>query len=464
MRTVFLVDTFGAVGQEGDVLAVRADRSSIAMPAAARKYQRFTWREDDLPRWTDPEAVRARGKRVRDALRAHAGLVPILDHLVHLPVGKTEPIFVRLAAGHAEMIPWETLCNADDEFMALDARWPIGRISDAADGQSHPACPLQLPVRMMAVISAFNVRGQKKEWEVLAKSVSEARQAGLPVTLHVLVGDAETRAAVQKSIDQGMPDVTIAGIEQTPTRMVQDIVAFAPHLLHFFCHGHAGSAGAEPSLELATNADYLDPEVKVGSVRLRVKQLNGVLAMQSTWLLTLNCCSSGAASTELTSIAHQAVASGFPAAVAMIEPVDARDAHEFTRTFYRALFVDLHRAAAALAGKAVGEMVDFEFAPAMHHARSAICDLHDGDAPNARQWVLPVLYVRGVEPLRLQRTPAVAPGAADDPLQQRLRVVGQWLQQVRESLDEEGRREVMQRMLHGIPEALWPNVDGMFGP
>ncbi len=464
MRTVFSVDAFGAFGQERDQLVVRADRSSIAVPQAGRKYQAFTLTPEDLPDWNEPDCVRVRGAKVRDALRAHAGLAPILDHLANLPVGRTEPIFVRLAAGDAELIPWESLCDAKNEFMALDPRWPIGRISDADDGQSHPACPLQLPVRLMAIISALGVAGQKKEWEVLATAVNEARQAGLPVIVKVLAGNADTFAAVQKSIAHGMLDVTVSGIEQTPTRLVQEIVAFAPHLLHFFCHGHAAIAGEEPSLELATATDYLDNEVKTGSVRLRVKQLNGVLAMQSTWLLTLNCCSSGTAKAELASIAHQAVAAGFPAAVAMLEPVDANDAHEFSRTFYRSLLADLRSAVASLAGAVGGASVEFEFSPSMHQARNAICDRHLGDASNVREWVLPVLYVRGVEPLRFQRPHAAPPTGTEDPHQQRLRVVAQWLQQVRESLDVEGRREVMQRMLQGIPESMWPSVDGVFGP
>ena len=191
-----------------------------------------------------------------------------------------------------------------------------------------------------------------------------------------------------------------------------------------------------------------------------------LVALPNPWLVTLNCCASAAASSELLSLAHQVVSAGFPAAVAMIEPVDASDAHEFTRSFYRCLFADLLRASQQLqqrgAGVGAPRRVPFEFTHAMHQARSAVCDLHGGDAPNARQWVLPVLYVRGVEPLQFDAPPAV-PQSQSAELTQRAQIVAGWLQQVRESLDEAGRLEVMQQLLEQVPARFWPDVNGQFG-
>ena len=41
--------------------------------------------------------------------------------------------------------------------------------------------------------------------------------------------------------------------------------------------------------------------------------------------------------------------------------------------------------------------------------------------------------------------------------------VAGWLQQVRESLDEAGRLEVMQQLLEQVPARFWPDVNGQFG-
>jgi hypothetical protein len=198
-------------------------------------------------------------------------------------------------------------------------------------------------------------------------------------------------------------------------------------------------------------------------VRIRTRQLSDMLeALTNPWLVTLNCCSGAAAGTELLSLASQVVAAGFPAAVAMIEPVDAGDAYEFTRAFYRSLFADLKAADTELkrlAGGAAPARVPFEFARAMHDARTAVCDLHGGDAPNQRQWVLPVLYVRGIEPLEFQPPPPMAEAEAVD-YKQRARIIAAWLQQVRETLDEAGRLDIMERSLVNVPRTFWPDVNG----
>lgn len=463
-RTVLAIDALGEVDPNGsDVMMVKAERAAIDVQAA-RKYRRLNLSTSQLPDWAAPDGVRERGLLVRKALCAHPGLVTIFDHLALTPAGQMQPLFLKLSAGDAEQIPWETLCDGQGEFLALDKRWPIGRVTDPLNGRSRPPAVLCLPVRLLALISAYGVESQKNEWKALAGAVQEARNAGLDVKVRVLVADAATQKEVQKSIAAGMTDLEFAGIDSTAARVVQDIVGWQPNVLHFFCHGHAGSLPADQSLELATVQDMLKPGQ--GSVRIRTRQLSDMLeALTNPWLVTLNCCSSAAASAELLSLASQVVGAGFPAAVAMIEPVDASDAYEFTRAFYRALFADLKTAHAelkALAGGAAVARVPFEFARAMHEARTAICDLHGGDAPNQRQWVLPALYVRGVEPLEFQPPPPMSEGAAVD-YKQRARVVAAWLQQVRETLDEAGRREVMEQSLATVPHAFWPDVNGNLG-
>lgn len=444
-------------------MMVKAERATINVDAA-RKFRRLALSLQKLPDWTLQDGVRVRGKHVREALYTHPGLVPILEHLAQTPNGQVKPLFMKLAAGDAEMIPWEAMCWLAGDFMALDQRWPIGRVSEPLAGAGFPAAVFKLPVRMLVVISAYGIAGQKQEWAALEKAVVEARNSGLALELKVLVGEAATHAAVQSSIAAGLADVELAGLDSGPARLVQEIVGWQPNIVHFFCHGHAGSMPSDQCLELATAADFLG-QVGQGSVRLHGRHLTDMLsALTNPWLLNLNCCSGGAGAADCVSLANQMAGAGFPAVVAMLEPVDAGDAHEFTRGFYRSLFRTLLRASTDLAAKAAaapGARVDFEFAQVMYEARNAICDRYGGDAPNRREWVLPVLYVRGVEPLQFVQPPAM-PDQQVNEYKQRARIVAAWLQQVRETLDAEGRREVMQSSLGDVPPEFWPDVEGNF--
>ena len=128
-------------------------------------------------------------------------------------------------------------------------------------------------------------------------------------------------------------------------------------------------------------------------MKIRTQQLVSVGQLLSDpWLMTLNCCSSGQATKQLQSMAHQVVSAGFPAAVAMLEPVATKDAHEFTRSFYASLFGGLRRAADTLVRN---PSVEFEWVEPMYAARAAVCDLHQGAAADSREWALPVLYLPG---------------------------------------------------------------------
>lgn len=459
MRTILAVDSLGGfdpvTGEE--LMMVKADRAPI-MVQEAMKYRSFKLSPNSLPAWETPNAVRERGRMLRQELRKHPGIATILDNLAHSPLDQVQPIYVKLSEGDAELINWETLCDDNDAFLALDQRWPIGRISDPMSGQSRPPAVLRKPVKVLAVISAYGVNGQKKEWEMFRQAAQVARDAGLDIRLRLLVGDEDTRSAVDAAIAEGLDWVEVSHIENTGARVIQDIIAWAPNVLHFFCHCSAGSTPSEQALELATTSDYLDPGASGGSVKIRARQLADMsLTLANPWLLTLNCCSSGQATKELQSIAHQVVSAGFPAAVAMLEPVDTRDAYEFTRAFYPALFADLLSAANVLVKQ---PLVPFEWTRSMYEARMAICDLHGGDAPNAPEWTLPVLYVRGVEPLQFASSPADVHEKADD-FKLRARLVAEWLQTVREETSER-RLAVIQSVLADVPKSYWPNIDGNF--
>jgi hypothetical protein len=457
MRTVLAIGRSVSPDTGTSSMVVCAERATIQLTQLARTHYPFPLDVNALPLWSDPDAVRSRGEQVRQALRAHPGLIPLLDHLAHAQRGQSQPLFIKIPENTAEGVPWETLCDANGAFLALDTRWPIGRISEPEDVSPRPIPTLNVPIKLLAVISAYGIQRQENEWDALEQALNSARTNGLPVETLVLTGDPDTVAAVQASINNGMTGLRVSGVADAAT-LVQDIVSFQPRLLHFFCHGHADPISAGQCLEVATASDFLGHTGK-GSVRVQVSQIEDMLrVLDDPWLLTLNACSGAAASGTLGSIAHQAVKAGFPTAVAMVEPIDAADAHVFTRVFYGAALTDLKTLHSQLQSQPIGNSVPFEFVRALHAAREAICQRHLGNAANARQWTLPALFVRGTDPLRMQRSVA----AVDSDAQQRLRVTAQWLQVVDGTLDEAARLQVMHRLLSGIPQSEWPDVRGTF--
>jgi hypothetical protein len=457
MRSVLSVDRVGMIdpntGAELMIVKVARAPFNVATTAFPLKLSAGV-----LPSWDTANAVRERGRLVRESLRTNPAVATLLDRLEQTPVGDVQPLYVAISEGEAEQITWETLCDTQDEFVALDPRWPIGRISDPVAGRSQPPALLRPPMRVMVVISAFKVKGQQREWELFRAAATKARSDGLEVRLKFLVAETPLRAAIDKAIaDDGLEWIEVAHIEKTSSRVIQEITDWKPNVLHFFCHGI--SDDADQSLELATAADYATPGTASGSVRIRTQQLvNLGQLLSDPWLLTLNCCSSGQAAKELQSMAHQVVSAGFPAAVAMLEPVESNDAHEFTRSFYSSLFAGIRRAATKLANQ---PRVEFEWVEPMYAARTALRDLHQDNPANCREWALPVLYVRGIEPFAFTQ-PASSAHQDDGDHKLKVRLVAQWLLSVRAEMPEAERRAIMESVLAAVPRELWPNLDGTF--
>jgi hypothetical protein len=457
MRSVLSVDRVGMIDPAtgAELMIVKVARAPFAVATTAFPLKLTP---GGLPPWDSANAVKERGRLVRESLRTNPAVAALLDRLEQTPMGDVQPLYVVIAEGEAEQITWETLCDRQDEFVALDPRWPIGRISDPVAGRSHPPAVLHQPVRVMAVISAFKVKGQQREWETLRAAAAKARADGLDVRLKFLVAEDSLRTVIDTAIAEGGLDwIEVSHIEKTAQRVVQEITDWKPNVLHFFCHGI--SDDTEQALELATAADYATPGTPAGSVKIRTQQLvNLGLLLSDPWLLSLNCCSSGQAAKELQSMAHQVVSAGFPAAVAMLEPVASSDAHEFTRSFYASLFRGFRRAADALVNT---PRVEFEWVEPMYAARAALRDLHQDAPANSREWALPVLYVRGIEPFSFTQPPARPPKDESDH-KLKARLVAQWLLSVRADMPEDERRAIMQSVLAGVPKDLWPQVDGTF--
>ena len=460
MRTVLTVDATGEFDPvlNTEKMMVKIERHSVQIPAMTNT-RPLNLSRPQMPDWSSPNAVVERGRMLRQALRDHAGIAGVLDSLAGAPPGNVCPIYVKLNEGDAELITWEALCDVHDAFVALDRRWPIGRITDPASTRARNTPLFRFPVRLLAVISARGIAGQEREWKHLRDAVRDARAAGLDIQLRVLVGEAQLFAAISNEIAQGLLWAEVQGIKATGAQVLADIKRWKPNIVHFFCHGRSDASGQH--VELATASDFSDPLAVQGSVALSVDQLANLgIELDNPWLMALNCCESAQASDDLMSIAHQVVSSGFPAAVAMLEPVDASDAHEFTRAWYGSLFAELESVAEGLA---LAPSVEFEWACVMHDARVAINQLHGGDAANRKEWALPALYVRGVDPMHFDRPPQ---GESEEDSLRHLttaRTVAGWLGSVRDSMPEVKRRAVMTEALVGVPQQYWPNVDGTFG-
>jgi hypothetical protein len=464
---VLCLDQYGDIDANtgAQAMVLKVDMSPF-VNAEAKKFQLFKLAPQDLPSWRTPNGVVERGRRVKAELDKHPGVRTVLAQLWAVPPGQLSPIFIKLSRGDAELLTWETLCNEQDKFVALDRRWPIGRISVPRSGYGRPPAAFREPIRMMVVISALGIHQQVKEWTLIHAEAENASALGLNIRLRVLCADPQTRTAVDQTIANGANWIEVAPIGTTPQRILQDIGKWSPNILHFFCHGV--SSDDEQFIELATASDYLDNQATAGSVRIPTEQLVDLSGqLTNPWLLTLNCCSGGQAAGELQSIAHQVVAAGFPAAIAMLEPVNASDAHEFTRAFYSSLFTKLDNVRQRLNEKAV--RVSFEWAEPLFDARTAISDLHAAGPKSSPEWAVPVLYVSGIEPMHFERPPNLG-GAAALPVSEvsagdfklRARLVAEWLALIKETMTASQREAVMKEVLSNVPKNYWPTVDGTF--
>ena len=455
-RTVLAIDLL-----DREKFIIRAVRAPFNI-AGAQNPQSLPLLPADLPSLDTAAAVRARGTCIRDAMRQHAGVSKLLDRLGEAAQGELAPLFVMLPPSEAESICWEVLCDGNGRFVALDRRWPITRIIDPLSGSERPRSVLQLPVRLMAVVSAIGIDSQRKEWEQLRKAIVDARAGGLEVAAKVLVGEHGLRAAIDQEIAAGLAGVEVGAIEETSERLTQAIRQWKPNLLHFFCHGHADVNGQR--LELATANDYLQHAAGAlpggtGSVGVTIEELEALGAeLGDAWLMVLNCCSSGQAERGLQSMAARIVSAGVPAVVAMMEPVDAHDAYEFTRAFYPAVFDVLKAASDELKQK---QDVVVEWAPAMYYARRAISQLDGRDAESSHEWSLPVLYVRGIDARGFTRADGASPAQLQE-YRVQADVTAKWLRTAGQQLDEAQRRDILERVMAGVPRNLWPTADGRF--
>lgn len=436
-----------------------------------------------MPPWGTPSAVKAHGTTIWSKLTSHPPVEAALQKALDVANG-TNPIYFLVNAEEAERLAWESLCDTKGTFLALDQRWPIGRIAESL--VDRPSAPHEFgpPLRVLAALSALQVDATV-QWRKLRDSARKAVDAGLPVNLLVLVGQEELQEAIQQEIDTRTlaMDVRVRAMPLDLVGFEGQLKEFRPHLLHFFCHGKAEFGNAE--LHLGTINDWTQ-KASVASLRLPLEKLRFFPSLQRVWLVVLNCCSSAQPAGELHSLAHNLVAGGVPAAVGMVEPVGAADADDFTETFYEGVFDILAQAFKALPGT----RIEVDWSAAMWRPRDRLAR---GKADDVRQWLVPALYTQ-MEPFHVILTdgrgprpgpppPPVAPPAAGAPpgpepmmpapegaageieeaVLRRLRseTVAGMLRSLPPETPVETRAEIL-KLLDDLPAELRPDEEGLF--
>jgi len=340
-----------------------------------------------LPRLGPPDGVRQYGQELFRALAAHQAIQEALEDAVNRP--ESTPIFFYCTAPDAERLAWETLCNDGGDFLALHRQRPIGRWADSLLGGGSEIIPWQPPLKILAILSAMPYPAEP-EWQGLLEAVRRARSDQFPIELRALVGEEGLLRSIQNLDD---PWVSAAPVPQIPVDLVMEIEDFGPQILHFFSHGTA--AYGHPSLELGSLRDWGlkdRPDADVdshGSVRIDVGDLTGSNLTQGAWLVTLNCCEGARASEEVHSLAHALVSGGVGAAVGMLEPFDANDAHEFCQRLYPAVLDHIRE---QVVDAQVGGTFQIDWAGCLYPPRKALSQGDDGDPGGVRRWALPVLY------------------------------------------------------------------------
>jgi CHAT domain len=327
------------------------------------------------------------GTYIITKLSEHPAVPDALRAALAAQTGTQEPVLIR-AAPQAEDVPWETLF-AGGCFLALDPRWPIGRMS-TQDTRAEPR-EFRPPLRVMAVLAAAGVDAEP-QWAELREAL---RVLPFEVTVRVLAAQ-DTLLAAAKAGNPANLMVTAERVQPGLDLPVQ-ITGFRPNILHFFCHG--GVVAGSSFLEIATRGTASSDH---GAVSFELKDFPAANPADDLWLVVLNACKGALPPSGASSLVSSLAARGVPAVAGMREAVTETDAHAFCRGFYRAL-------AGMLAPLAETEdLVPVTWCAALYQARREICERHRGSLPctaaaaQFREWTLPVMYV-GSAPFVLYR-------------------------------------------------------------
>lgn len=260
--------------------------------------------------------------------------------------GTNDGLRVRLTvekAGALSALPWETLRDPANDFLALSRRTPIVRYTQQLN--VRPPAAVTMPLRVLVMISApqdFPVLDVEGEWQRLQEATAPLRERGL---LELERLDSATLIALQRKMR-----------------------AETFHIFHYIGHSDYDAASQQGVLVFENEKDESKGQIISGTA------LSRELAEESTIrLVVLNSCHSARRpdADALAGIASSIVVRGIPAVVAMQFAISDGAAKAFAEEFYRAMS---------------------EFLPldaAMSEARRAI-----SNRVGNNEWATPVLYMR----------------------------------------------------------------------
>ncbi len=237
------------------------------------------------------------------------------------------------------------------------------------------------------------------QWDAFYNSV---KGKAIDLALQVFVCQKELKAAIEGLND---PRVNVqVEFLQSRSDLLEKVKKFAPHILHFFCHG---STEGGPYLQLATLRDWDGGDPR-GSIAIAPDDLYPFSTSNVsgyTWLVALNCCegaapvANAATAEDVYSLARLLVTNGFSAAVGMREPIASDDAHIFCQAFYPSVLAILQELQPPQ-GNVKTDFTEVEWARALYEPRTRLRDKYRADKPPllaasaSREWTLPIIYVR----------------------------------------------------------------------
>jgi hypothetical protein len=352
---------------------------------------------DGSPNW-----VMQAGRLLFDELAMHPAVGASMAEALKELHGGCSPLYLRLDdVTVAEELPWESVCLKNNDFLALDDRWPVVRVRKAIEVDPRLLYDFEAPLRITAILSAAGADATTRapalpQWTALYAPILKAlaKPGAIPVALTILVGEESLRDHI-RSLNQSW--IHCAFITDK-SELLQDIKDSHPHILHFFCHGTSEEI---PHLQIGSFIDWeAEREGTLAITAMELRQLAD--PKQGIWLVTLNCCESATQARDGRGLASSLVAAGFPAALGMREKIDVGLSHTVCESFYPAL---LELIAKPLPD---GPSCEIEWAQALCRVRAKLADSNQNGKPtqeaarSCKSWTIPALYSRS-EPFGLKR-------------------------------------------------------------
>ena len=359
----------------------------FCLQATGSKLTRLPCKPNDKPfLFEDPPMVIEAGEALRDSLLAHEDISSRLSNWLKMLDKDFLSLQLYMESSVADQLPWEALVDMNNCFLALDNKSPVTRVLPA-DQQDTVQREFLFtpPLRLACVLGAWwedgGLKQQREEWESIKAGLAAAA-ALMPVVVCVYSGAPDLEAEV---LANQPPGVTVQWktITGNAPALLSDIAAFSPHILHLYAHG---SSGDQQYLSVSTAVDVAQDSAH-GSILLTPKDIRQIADRdQHIWAIAVNCCDSAVNTVDGRHFAWQLIKFGFPAVIAMREPVKTTETRIVSRHFYEAALRTLHEIP-------VGGRKNVEWASFLQRVRMELA----GDSIKAAQnkrWLIPVLYAR----------------------------------------------------------------------